>query len=53
MVWERSAFFRVPDGLVSKKGTETAPGQAFGRFLEGFCGFDMFSNDFDMVLIRF
>ena len=41
MFWERSAFFRVPDGLVSKKGTETAPGQAFGRFFEGVRGFDM------------
>ena len=41
MVWERSAFFRVPDGLASRKETETAPGQAFGRFLAGFCGFDM------------
>ena len=41
MVWERSAFSRVPDGLASRKETETAPGQAFGRFLEVFCGFDM------------
>ena len=41
MVWERSAFFRVPDGVASRKETETAPGQPFGRFLEGFGGFDM------------
>jgi hypothetical protein len=41
MVWERSAFFRVPDGLASRKETETALGQPFGRFLEGFCAFDM------------
>ena len=41
MVWERSAFCRVPDGLASRKETETAPGQPFGRFLEGFGGFDM------------
>jgi hypothetical protein len=41
MVWERTAFYGVPDGLVLGKETETAPGQAFGRFLAGFCGFDM------------
>ena len=50
MVWERSAFFRVPDGLASRKETETALGQPFGRFLDGFCGFDMV---FDTILIRF
>ena len=49
LIW----FWYGSGGLASKKETETAPGQAFGRFLEGFCGFDMFSNDFDMVLIRF
>ena len=50
MVWERTAFFRVPDGLASRKDTETAPGQPFGRFLQGSCGF---SYDFDTILIRF
>ena len=50
MVWERSAFFRVPDGLASRKETETAPGQPFGRFL-GF--FLWFWYDSDMILIRF
>ena len=50
MVWERSAFFRVPDGLASRKETETALGQPFGRFLDGFCGFDMV---FVFILIRF
>jgi hypothetical protein len=39
-------LFRVPDGLASKKETETAQGQAFGRFFEGFCGFDMFLISF-------
>ena len=50
MVWERSAFFRVPDGLASRKDTETAPGQPFGRFLEVFCSC---WYDFDTILIRF
>ena len=36
MVWEHSGFFRGQ--LAWKKETETAPGQAFGRFLEGFYG---------------
>ena len=57
MVWERSAFFRVPHGLASRKETETAPGQAFARFLEGFCGFNMilirFWYGFDAILIWF
>ena len=55
MVWERSVFFRVPDGLASRKETETAPGQPFGRFLAGFCGFDILIwlwYDFDTLLIR-
>ena len=56
-VWERSAFFRVPDGLASRKETETVPGQPFGRCLDCFCGFEMiliqFWYDFDMVLIQF
>ena len=32
--------------LASKKETETAQGQVFGRFVDGFCGFDT-------ILIRF
>ena len=36
-LWFRYGFgFRVPNGLASRKETETAPGQAFGRFLDGF-----------------
>ena len=57
MVWEQSAFFRVPDGLASRKETETAPGQAFGGFVENsvvsilFCsGVDTVLNDFETIL---
>ena len=56
MVWERSAFFRVPDGLASRKETETVPGQPFGRCLDCFCGFEMILIQFwyvDMILIIF
>lgn len=53
MVWERSGFFRVPDGLAWKKETETATGQAFGRFREGFYCLIRFRYGFDKILRRF
>ena len=47
-------LFRVPNRLVSRKETETARGQAFGWFLEGFSGFDMslllFLYGFDTIV---
>ena len=49
MVWERSAFFRVPDGLASRKETETAPRQVFGRSTI----LIRLWYDFDTILIRF
>ena len=53
MVWERSGFFRVPDGLAWKKETERAAGQAFGRFREGFYYLIRFWYGFDKILRRF
>ena len=56
MVWERSIFFRVPDGLPSRTQTETAPGQAFGDFLRFFMVLIFliwFRHGFDTTLIWF
>ena len=68
LIWFRYGFDMVPVSWLQKKETETAPGQPFGRFHEGSCGFHLillwswygvntsliqFSYNFDMISIRF
>ena len=43
LIWfgNGASFSGFLTGWLSRKETETAPGQPFGRFLAGFCGFDI------------